>query len=460
MKKLFKMLSLILVMIMLAGALGGCGGETGMVTEENGFKVVTVWAGDPHARIAYDTAVYEFNQTIGKENKIKLIYESKDNVSDALTVALQTDQAPQIFSSGDVAEYSEQGYIVPLDDLKGGKELIESRKEFLIEGKQVYKGKTYSLPYATTTRGLIYNKDMFKAAGLVDENGEPTPPKTIAEVREYAKKLTNKSKGEFGIILPMKWLGLFDCDVLPVVVASTGTDGYDYTTGKYDFGGYKEVIEMYKGIQEDKSFMPGEAGLDNDTARARFAEGKIGMKFAVSWDVGVLNDQFPAKCDWGVAPVPVINPDDTHFQPMTGNTGYKISSKAVEQVGEDALMCVYKWLNGKELATRTYELGVNLPMNFSEVADADTSNLKKGWEDFAKLSEISVVLPPKPNSDISGETDFATNFFNSVWPGKMSVDEAISEANRVMNEGVAKYAGIHPETKPEDYIIPGWSIKR
>ena len=247
MKKMFRILSVVITVMLLAGMLGGCGGETGMVTEENGFTDVNVWAGDPHARIAYDTAVYEFNETIGKENKIKLVYESKDNISDALTVALQTDQAPQIFSSGDVAEYSEQGYITPLDDLKGGKELIEKMQKYLIDGKQVYKGKTYSLPYASTTRGLIYNKDMFKEAGLVDENGEPTPPKTMAEVREYAKILTDKSKGKFGIIFPMKWLGLFDCDILPVVVASTGTDGFDFTTGKYDYSGYKEVLEIYKG---------------------------------------------------------------------------------------------------------------------------------------------------------------------------------------------------------------------
>ena len=249
MKKLLKFFGVAMVLTFFVGTLGGCGEKTVTNTEEDGFTVVNVWAGDPHARAAYDIAVSEFNETIGKEKRIKLVYESKDNISDALTVALKTNQAPQIFSSGDVAEYAEQGYITPLDDLNGGKELIEKMQKYLIEGKQVYKGKTYSLPYASTTRGIIYNKDMFKEAGLVDENGEPTPPKTMQEVREYAKILTDKSKGKYGIIFPMKWLGLFDCDILPVVVASTGTDGFDYTTGEYDYSGYKEVLEIYKEIQ-------------------------------------------------------------------------------------------------------------------------------------------------------------------------------------------------------------------
>lgn len=460
MKKLIKMGALALAVSMCVGSLCGCGDAEKKNKSEGGLTVINVWTGDTGSRVAYDKAVYKFNQEEGKKNGVKVVYEAKENLSSAITVALQTNQAPQIFMSGDVAEYAEQGYITPIDDLKGGRELIEKRKAFLIEGKQIYKGKTYSIPYATITRGLIYNKDLFKKAGIVDENGEPTPPQTLDEVREYAKRLTDKSKGQFGIVFPMKWAGLFDCDILPVVMASTGTDGFDYKTGKYDFSGYKKVLEMYQGIKEDKSYMPGETGLENDAARSRFAEGNIGMKFAVSWDVGVLNDQFPAKCDWDVAPVPVVDKNEVYRQPMTVNTGFKISKNAKDEVGEDKLMFVYNWLNSDELARELFELGANLPLEFSTVDDVDTSKLKKGWLGFAKMSEISVILPVKPNSDISGETDLATNFYNSVWPGKMSIDEAIEKANKVMNDGVDKYAKIHPETDPKSFIIPDWNIKR
>ncbi|UKI36994.1 MAG: hypothetical protein L6V93_01850 [Clostridiales bacterium] len=30
------------------------------------------------------------------------------------------------------------------------------------------------------------------------------------------------------------------------------------------------------------------------------------MYMGLSWDVGVLTSQFVAKCDWGVAPCPVV----------------------------------------------------------------------------------------------------------------------------------------------------------
>ena len=37
----------------------------------------------------------------------------------------------------------------------------------------------------------------------------------------------------------------------------------------------KPAIEMICGIKADKSYYPGAEGVDNDPARARFAEGNI-----------------------------------------------------------------------------------------------------------------------------------------------------------------------------------------
>lgn len=455
-----KYLSLLLAMVMVAALVTGCGDDT-TGTGSSGLTKIRVWTGDTGSRIAYEQAVHEFNQTTGKEKGIEVVYEAKENSGSAIPVALQTGQEAEIFMQGDVAEYVDKGYLMPIEDLPNGAEIIDKRKDFLLEGKQIYKGKTYSIPYAATTYGFVYNKDMFREAGLVDENGEPTPPKTYDEVREYAKRLTDTAKGQYGIVFPLKWGdGLFSCDILSSVTASSGTDGFDYTTGQYDYSEYEAIFEMYLGIKEDKSYMPGAEGLDNDAARARFAEGNIGMKWAVSWDVGVFNDQFPAKCDWGVAPLPVEDPSKSYYQHMGVNTGFKISAKAAERVGMEKLAIVYEWLNSDELARRIYELGANLPLDFSVTEGVDESALKTGWVEFAEMAAISKVLPPKPSTDISGETTFSTDFFNSVWPGKMTSVEAIEKANRVMNEGIARYAEIHPETDPASYIIPDWSMAR
>ena len=83
--------------------------------------------------------------------------------------------------------------------MPGGKELVAKYDGHLSYFTHTYKDKTYCLPFSTNTYALIYNKDMFKKAGLVDENGEPKAPETFDELREY-----DKTRKEFGIILPLK----------------------------------------------------------------------------------------------------------------------------------------------------------------------------------------------------------------------------------------------------------------
>ena len=451
-KTLLKTVSISLVTMMM---LASCSEEK----KESGASQVRIWTGDTGSRAYFETVVDEFNKTTGKENGIEVIYEAKENLGDAMTIALETNQAPEMFMTGDVAEYSEQGYIVAIDDLPGGKELVEAKKDFLIEGKQMYNGKTYSIPFAAQTYGLIYNKDMFKEAGIVDENGEAKPPVTYEEVREYAKKMTDLKNNKFGIVLPLKWGAWFGVDVMTCGSVNAGHIGYDYTTGEYDHSYLKPAMEMVMGIKEDKSYMPGAEGLDNDPARARFAEGNIGMKFGVSWDVGVLNDQFPAKCDWGVAPLPVADINDAYCQKLDINTGLKISQNGIDNVGAEKVMLVYNWFVSDETSKKLYELGANIPLNADVIASADTSKFKKGWAEFAAMVDISKVYPATPATDITGETDITANFMNNVWTGKMSIDDAVANENKIRTEGLKKYKELHPEYDSEKFIIPDWDCK-
>ena len=50
-------------------------------------------------------------------------------------------------------------------------------------------GKIYGLPSSGYALGMWYNVEMFKAAGLVDENGNPTYPTNSTELAEMAVKI-------------------------------------------------------------------------------------------------------------------------------------------------------------------------------------------------------------------------------------------------------------------------------
>ena len=62
-------------------------------------------------------------------------------------------------------------------------------------------GKIYAIPTTQYIQGLLINKNLFRRAGLVDENGDIMFPKTYDELAEYAKIIKEKT-GVSGFAMP------------------------------------------------------------------------------------------------------------------------------------------------------------------------------------------------------------------------------------------------------------------
>ena len=447
-----KAVSLMVLSVLLL-SLAACGGGT-----ESDVTKVRIWSSSKHSKDVMTKLADDWNNTTGKEKKIKIVYEIRENISSDVDMAMSAGNAPEMFGYLS-AGHAMDGKIVALEDTEVGKQLLESYPEELCAGFKI-NGKTYSLPFSAATRGLVYNKDMFKAAGIVDENGEAKPPVTWAELVEDAKKLTNVSKDEYGIVFPMKWDTWVTSDMLSPGFSSVGFDGYNPVTGEYDYTGYEPIFNAVMQIKKDQSYLPGAEGLDNDPARAKFAEGKIGMKFAFSWDVGVFNDQFPAKCDWGVAEYAVIDADNKYKQLMSINGDMAINKTAADKIGIDKIMEVYKWYYSDEVITELYKNCMEIPVIPERVKDKELIKDKKGWVDFCNLVNISTVRPAGKPTDTSGQADLKSEFINKVWPGEMSAKTALENYTKIMNDGVKKYKEIHPEEDMEQYVNKYWNIKR
>ncbi|MGE5598925.1 MAG: ABC transporter substrate-binding protein, partial [Bacteroidota bacterium] len=59
-------------------------------------------------------------------------------------------------------------------------------------------GRIFGIPTHGYVMGLLYNKKLFKRAGIVDAKGEAKPPTTWEEFVEAAVKLTNRQKNQAG----------------------------------------------------------------------------------------------------------------------------------------------------------------------------------------------------------------------------------------------------------------------
>lgn len=444
----------------IAFTAAGCSKKTENA-DTSGVTVIEVWSSDTSGKAVFTKLIDAYNEDEGKMSGIRIDYNVKDSESyqQALDLAYKSGNAPDLLIPTNIASMVEKDQLMPLNDLPDMETLIKEREPYTRDFYNAYNGKVYTLPTKSTLMGLLYNKDMFKKAGLVNENGEPLPPETWDEFRTYAKKLTNKSKQEYGVVLPFKWSGWYNSDINSAGMASLGIlNGYVPNTGKFDFNGYEPILNTFLGIKKDESYLPGAETIDNDIARARFAEGGIGMKIAFSFDVGVLNDQFPAKIDWGVAPLPVLDKNHKYMQPNDIGGSFAVSKTT--KIDKEKLAAAIKFLTGDDFIINLYKEGISFPYNADLVKDVELKNPKKGWEEFANLLEISAVTPINIKNDVTNETLISDNFINKVWVGEMTPKEALDHETKIRNEGIEKYKSMHPEYDGSKYIIPDWNPVR
>ena len=430
-----KILSAVLASVLAVGALSGCSEEK----KNDGIKTVHIWSGDRGAKAVFDVLTEEFNRTTGKEKGMKIEWTYfTENYNTVLDSARNNGTLPEFFelAYAQRESYIETGDIVAIDDLEGGKEYLASNDWKKAENKNVFDNKTYSIMHSATCTGFIYNKDLFKAAGLVDENGEPTPPKTWEEVREYAKKLTNKDNGVYGYCFPQKFGWFY---TLTGAFASTESEvnKVDTENVTYDYSGAKKMLDFICGVKSDGSMMPGPESLDNDTARAYFAEGKIGMMTAMSWDVGVLTDQFPATCDWAVAPIPA-NAGEENKGVYIDYSGMPLVGSKVKELGDDVAMEAIKFLTSLETRTALYESGTKVPA-LSDVLE-NVSPEAEVPEQLKQFSELVINSKYKVSSmpSVKIEGLSANEIYDKVFAGEMTSDEAVEDLSKRYTEALRK----------------------
>lgn len=91
----------------------------------------------------------------------------------------------------------ERGYALDLTDFINDWEYKDQLNMDILK-PFIRNGRIYALPIMAYIQALMYNKKLFKEAGIVDANGEAKPPTNWEEFVSCAKKLTNRSKGVSG----------------------------------------------------------------------------------------------------------------------------------------------------------------------------------------------------------------------------------------------------------------------
>jgi multiple sugar transport system substrate-binding protein len=412
-----------------------------------GVTTIRVWSDNASDKALRDQQVARFNSGVGKDKGIAIEYTVYGaNYHELIRNATMSGNAPEIFRSTgeDILQFTSAGYLVALDDMPGGKEMIaQYNPGDLQKNSQVFNGKVYSFPYSMTTFKLIINKDMFDAAGITPDKY----PKTWDEIRTVAKQLTNTGKGQFGFITGLQSAWVMRSYLTMPNAINIGNTGFNNETLQFEWSKNRVAVEAVYGMVIDGSVFPGFEGLDADMMRARFAEGNIGMIFGASFDCGVYNNQFPAKCDW----LPIDLPTVTRGAPVYRDFVDASNLLTIGVAGKkepEKVMEVYKFFYSDENLAELYEAGLYVPFRQQAVQLAKNAPSAKGFKEFASVPNPAMG-PASPENKVQVEGLTYRETLQKIFARGYteSPAQALADLDKRYNDAVARLS----QQDREDY---------
>jgi len=247
-----------------------------------------------------------------------------------------------------------------------------------------YNGKVYGIPKDFNTLGLVYNKDLFKAAGVA----EPTNDWTWTDLQTAAKKLT--TGGVVGLSLPAD-----AARFMPFLWQAGGDlNAINNTAGQTAF-------DFYTGFEAKDSLskLPSELGMG--WAGEAFEKGRAAMVFEGGWLPADLNNNFKTV-NYGVVQMP--------------------KGSAAKSKNPNAAWALANYLTGSDNQAKVLKAGFALPTRAALSSSITNANSKAIFDGAPYGKPFNYASPNtgKVNDEIAKALE-------SIMLKKSSVKDAIDK---------------------------------
>jgi multiple sugar transport system substrate-binding protein len=241
------------------------------------------------------------------EDQIEVTTIPDNQMVTKLATSVQAGDVPDLISFDLIfmPDFMRAGFLMDLtEDLKADPNAAKVAQAF--QDLATYEGKQYGTGFTPDVSILLYNKDLFRKAGLDPEK----PPTTLAQLEEYATKIRASDPNVYGYYFsgscggcniftqaPMMWAS--GAKLLPASADDTPMDGT----------GVREVLQMLQNMWKN-GVIPESAEADTGANfQANFETGTIGMQGSGGFAVASLKANHP-EIDFGIAPLPGVNEGD------------------------------------------------------------------------------------------------------------------------------------------------------
>lgn len=399
---------------------GGSGGTDSSAKISGQTITVGVESGSPWQTFFSSKVAPAFTKATGV--KVKFLPVPHDSMQQQfLSDAVSGSGAYDVFTVDQtwMPQFASKGYLASLDSSVPAAD----RKDFVAHTLDTgtYNGKLYSIPFMVHNLVLYYRTDLFKAAGI------SAPPKTWAEYRDDAKKLTNPATGVYGTMIP----GAQDVEISTRLESYIQQSGGDIVDSKgnptLDTPAAKNALQMMTDVQNTDKSSP--AGLHDLTdIQGQFLAGKVAMVAVWPYLYGMTQDPSQSKV---VGKVDVaLNPGDPAQVGTTYSWGFGVNSASKHTAAAEKWTT---WATSSDIL-KQLSLSESVPVPRTSASDAlaKESTLNAGQKHAFSVFDASVAgsttMPMTPAYP-AYQTAMSVAV-SSVMSGTQSIADALAQAQK------------------------------
>ncbi len=393
---------------------------------------VEVWSNNRHDETYMTEMVDAFNAS---HSDVQINYTiMTDDWQNSIQLAYQAGTAPDVItiSASDgmkLSDYVSSGMFVSLSDYIAADSTFQDVTEVydhMYEGLNSINDDIYWAANGVRSGTRIeYNTELVAAAGYTEV------PDTLEGVVQLAADVTAIGNGStYGVGFTSS--GPFGRWLEGVGEMSGYThNGYDYTTGTYDFSSWAPLLETAAKFYENESVLPGSETQGVDNSRALFAQGSFAIWGNASQEAGVFTEQFPTTFEWGVSELPTMDGVVNGALSITPNFGFAMLSSAANK---DAAWQIIEYFSSEDFLKGYFEGGYSAPLSSYMAGKIDSTKVGR-LADFA-IQDYEDVYPSTPSITVEGDA-YPTVFWNVIL-GNISAEDAIADLNTRYNDALAR----------------------
>ncbi|MEX1307153.1 MAG: extracellular solute-binding protein, partial [Eubacteriales bacterium] len=278
---------------------------------------------------------------------------------------------PDIFftwSGGFSTPFVKSGAVLAVDDTY---KAYEDKLPRSMLDNLTWDGKIYGTGYTMNVSMLFYNKTLFQAYGL-------SAPTTYEELVAVCQTFIDKGITPFGISAKDTWvlaqthdqftLKSVGAETLESVLTKNGVDSYT----SEDF---IVASEAFANLVRIGAYSKNAVTLSNDEACATFYAGEVPMYIMGSWMCGSILTDAENPDDFGVIPIPVINPTNASNLDFMGGPSDSLMVSSTSEHPDIAAEAMFEIAKG--VSHYGYLAGCGLPAWAIDYDDSEINPLTK-----------------------------------------------------------------------------------